>query len=126
MPSSACGAPRCAVLCCARSLQPILSHAQQTPQRRCKSTKPDENSSPTAATAALSPRWLSDVKRRIGQCITFGLKPHQTHEAGTILQEIARDWRELVAGSEGYLTGPTRRSMHRQEVVWGEMDSMVC
>lgn len=83
-----------------------------------------ENST-TAATASLSPRWLSDARQRIGKCITFGLKPDQTERAGQILSEIARDWRELVAGSEGFLTGPSRRGMHRQEVVWGEMDSMV-
>lgn len=51
----------------------------------------------------------------------FGISPAQTSEAGSILQEIARDWRELVAGSEGYLTGEGRRGLYRQEVVWGEM-----
>lgn len=51
----------------------------------------------------------------------FGISPAQTSEAGSILQEVARDWRELVAGSEGYLTGEGRRGLYRQEVVWGEM-----
>lgn len=77
------------------------------------------------ATASLSPRWLSDLKQRIGKCITFGLQPHQVDQAGGILSEVAKDWRDLVAGSEGYLTGSDRRGMHRQAVVWGEMDSMV-
>ena len=45
--------------------------------------------------------------------------------AGSILEEIADDWRELVAGSEGYLTSPTRRGLHRWPVAWGEQDSMV-
>lgn len=73
------------------------------------------------ATSSLPPRWLSDVKSRIGKCIMFGISPAQTSEAGSILQEVARDWRELVAGSEGYLTGEGRRGLYRQEVVWGEM-----
>lgn len=77
------------------------------------------------ATENLSPRWLSDVKQRIGKCITFGLDSKQKDEAGSILQEIARDWRELVAGSEGFLTGPKRRGLFRHRVVWGEEDSMV-
>lgn len=55
----------------------------------------------------------------------FGLNDSQVARAGAILAEIARDWRELVAGSEGFLTGPDRRGLYRQEVVWGEMDSMV-
>ncbi|EMD00101.1 hypothetical protein BAUCODRAFT_40694, partial [Baudoinia panamericana UAMH 10762] len=75
-------------------------------------------------TAHLSPRWLSDVKQRIGRCITFGLDPQQTDKAGRILKQLALDWRELVAGSEGFLTDPQRRGLFRQEVVWGEMDSM--
>jgi hypothetical protein len=80
--------------------------------RRCKSTD---------TSAALSPRWLSDVRARIGKCIMFGIDSAQTQEAGSILQEVARDWRELVAGSEGYLTGKEWRGLYRQEVVWGEM-----
>lgn len=74
-----------------------------------------------AAISNLSPRWLSDIKARIGKCIMFGINPAQTKEAGSILQEISTDWRELVAGSEGYLTAPQYRGLFRQEVVWGEM-----
>ncbi|GKZ70780.1 hypothetical protein AnigIFM50267_006446 [Aspergillus niger] len=51
----------------------------------------------------------------------FGLKPPQIQEAGEILQQIARDWRELIAGSEGYLTDETRRGLFQQSVAWGEM-----
>jgi hypothetical protein len=49
------------------------------------------------------------------------LQPAQVDVAGSILQQIARDWRELIAGSEGFLTGETRRSVFRHSVVWGEM-----
>lgn len=72
---------------------------------------------------ALSPRWLSDVKMRIGKCIMFGLTTDQTKEACSILQEIALDWRGLVAGSEGFLTEKDRAGLYRQAVVWGEMVS---
>ena len=51
----------------------------------------------------------------------FGISPAQTEQAGSILQEMALDWRELVAGSEGFLTGQAYRGLYRQEVVWGEM-----
>lgn len=33
--------------------------------------------------------------------------------------------RELVAGSEGFLTGKQWRGLFRQEVVWGEMVSFI-
>jgi hypothetical protein len=51
----------------------------------------------------------------------FGIDSKQTQEAGSILKEISSDWRELVAGSEGFLTGKEWRGLYRQEVVWGEM-----
>ena len=102
------------------------SHQYIVPaSQRWQSTTNAPNNSQKPATASLSPRWLSDVKQRVGKCITFGLQPDQTAEAGEILAVVAKDWRELAAGSEGFLTGPDRRGMHRQEVVWGEMDSMV-
>jgi len=74
---------------------------------------------------ALSPRWLSDLKSRIGKCIIFGLRPEQLQRAGNILDVVAREWRDLVAGSEGFLTGPKRAGLERHRVVWGDMDSMV-
>lgn len=69
----------------------------------------------------LPPRWLSDIKARVGKCIIFGLQSKQIDEAGEILRVIARDWRELLAGSEGYLTGQGRAGLERHNVVWGEM-----
>ena len=51
----------------------------------------------------------------------FGLKPPQIQEAGDILQQIARDWRELVSGSEGFLTNETVRGLFQHNVAWGEM-----
>lgn len=100
---------------------PSLPRYAVSAARRHQSTASDA----PAANAQLSPRWLSDVKTRVGACITFGLTPPQIALAGSILEEIAEDWRELVAGSEGYLTSHTRRSLHRWPVAWGEQDSMV-
>ena len=93
--------------------------------RSCIRSRQYSQSVTKPATASLSPRWLSDVKQRVGKCVLFGLKPDQTDVAGAVLKEIAQDWRELVAGSEGFLTTRQRRGLFRQEVVWGEMDSMV-
>ncbi|KAJ5168178.1 uncharacterized protein N7482_003772 [Penicillium canariense] len=72
----------------------------------------------------IDPRWLTMMKRRIGRCMMFGLKPNQIDDAGKLLQQLARDWRELIAGSEGFLTDERRRSLYRHNVVWGEMDVM--
>ncbi len=81
------------------------------------------SSSAAPVTASLPARWLSDLKSRIGKCIIFGLKPEQVDEAGNILKVVAREWRELVAGSEGFLTGRGRAGAEGREVVWGDMVS---
>lgn len=69
----------------------------------------------------IDPKWLTMMKRRIGKCMTFGIRSDQVQEAGSVLQQLARDWRELIAGSEGYLTDEKRRGLFRHNVVWGEM-----
>lgn len=74
----------------------------------------------------IDPRWLTDTKRRIGKCLMFGLKPAQVDEAGRILQRLARDWRELIAGSDGFLTHATRRALFQRDVVWGDMVILPC
>ena len=88
-------------------------------QVRYVSTTHSHHTKPT--TGSLNPRWLSETKERLGKCMTFGLTTPQLQEAGSILQELAQDWRGLVAGSEGFLTEEHRRGLYRQEVVWGEM-----
>lgn len=60
----------------------------------------------------------------MGKCILFGCAPAQVAEAGTVLGALATEWRALLAGSEGFLTGGRRR-LEGQQVVWGEMDSFV-
>ena len=77
----------------------------------------------TPVTAVLPPRWLSDLKQRIGKCIIFGLNQEQVDEAGNIMRIVASDWRELLAGSEGFLTGTGRAGFEGREVVWGDMVS---
>lgn len=68
----------------------------------------------------LDPRWLTLIKRRIGKCMMFGLSPAQIDEGGKILSQVAKEWREMIAGSEGFLTDVKRRSLFRHGVVWGE------
>jgi hypothetical protein len=70
-----------------------------------------------AATATLSPRWLSVLKTRIG------ITKEQVTEAGSILHDVNFNWKNLVAGSEGFLTGKGRWGLHRHQVAWGEMVS---
>ncbi|KAI5289715.1 hypothetical protein KEM54_003367 [Ascosphaera aggregata] len=66
-------------------------------------------------------RWLSSINHRIGKCLAYGATPSQTRRAGGIARQLAMHWRELVAGSQGYVTTPEMRSLFKHPVVWGEM-----
>ncbi|CAI7659324.1 unnamed protein product [Penicillium viridicatum] len=78
---------------------------------------------PDSVSTPINPRWLTMTKRRIGKCMMFGMKPAQIDEGGKILQQLAKEWRELLAGSEGFLTDKKRRSLYRHNVVWGEQSA---
>ncbi|KAL8952717.1 MAG: hypothetical protein Q9222_001366 [Ikaeria aurantiellina] len=90
----------------------------KTPQRLVTTT------SRRSSSTNLSSRWLSDIKTRIGKCIIFGLQTAQVTEAGSILRTLTKDWRRLLAGSEGFLVGKSRAGLEGHRIVWGEMDSM--
>ncbi|KAI9666292.1 MAG: hypothetical protein M1821_004227 [Bathelium mastoideum] len=105
---------------CVRSIRPSLGLLVPNSRSRL-STTPRSGPAPTEAP---NTRWLQDLRTRLGRCIQFGLKPEQVQLAGGILKEVNQDWRELVAGSEGFLTDEDHRGLFKQEVVWGEMDSM--
>ena len=100
----------------ARPLSLPLRYPRYTPCRLSSTSAatPTRNASPTAA---LPTRWLSDLKQRIGKCIIFGLNQKQIDEVGDVMRVVARDWRELLAGSEGFLTG--RAGYEGREVAWG-------
>lgn len=103
----------------------------------CRTRRPAATrsaSSQTSAPDALPPRSdpttpsarsLDDLRSRIGKCIMFGLTPAQIAKAGLLTQELASDWRTLLAGREGFLTAANRRGLYRQAVVWGEMVSLL-
>ncbi|KAI1308921.1 thioesterase-like superfamily-domain-containing protein [Xylaria venustula] len=67
-------------------------------------------------------RWVSDVRSRIGKCISFGCNSTQVQRATKIISTLAREWRVLSAGSEGFIAS-SRSGLEDQQVVWGEMDS---
>lgn len=110
--------------------QSAISASSRTssPQPEAAASKPDALSKPAEIpqAAAISPRWLSDAKQRIGKCIMFGLDEGGVRKAGQLCKALGENWRELVAGSEGYLTAKNRAGLLGHKVVWGEMDSMVC
>ncbi|KAB5576064.1 thioesterase-like superfamily-domain-containing protein [Coniochaeta sp. 2T2.1] len=67
-------------------------------------------------------RWVSDLRARVGRCVTFGCNAAQIQRAAGVVRVLAEEWRSLTAGSEGFLSGG-RRGLEGQKVVWGEQDS---
>lgn len=67
-------------------------------------------------------RWIAELRSRIGKVIIFGCDHGQVSRAAAVLKVLATEWRDLLAGSEGFLTGG-RRGLDRHQVAWGEMDS---
>jgi hypothetical protein len=56
----------------------------------------------------------------------FGMSREQSAKAAGVLKILAAEWRDLVAGREGFLVDKKRAGLIGQRVVWGEMDVMVC
>ncbi|KAI0875498.1 thioesterase-like superfamily-domain-containing protein [Hypoxylon argillaceum] len=113
---------------CARQLRPAASalHLRATPVRAAFSTLISPSTAPAQEPHSPRPlppaRWVSDVRARIGKCIIFGCDTAQIQRAAKIIGTLAREWRVLSAGSEGFLSGGLR-GLEDQQVVWGEMDS---
>ncbi|KAI0598901.1 thioesterase-like superfamily-domain-containing protein [Biscogniauxia sp. FL1348] len=100
----------------ATQLRLLLSQAAPGISRSFSSVSHRQNSPPPPS------RWYSDLRARIGKCIAFGCSRAQARRAAAVLGVLAEQWRPLVAGCEGFLTGPGR-GLEDQKVVWGEMDS---
>ncbi|KAI1959647.1 hypothetical protein LOZ58_004456 [Ophidiomyces ophidiicola] len=98
--------------------------------RKCMSTTSSPNLPEPQSSSAppthhkFDSKWLSKTKQRLAKCMQFGLKPEQALVAGDISQQVAGDWRELVAGGEGFLTCEKRQGLSKHNVAWGEMDVM--
>lgn len=107
-----------------RQIRTVASQ-RPIPPTRLFSTSPQwrngGNTEQLTQAPAVNPRWLTMTKRRIGKVLFSKVSPQQTQEAAAILRQLARDWRGLIAGSEGFLTDWNRRGLYQHNVVWGEM-----
>ena len=53
------------------------------------------------------------------------MNAEQVQQAAAICKILGQEWRELLAGSEGYLTNEKRAGLLGHKVAWGDLDSMV-
>ena len=82
-------------------------------------------SSPAAMPPNNTARFLTETKARLGKCITFGLSSgHHYNETSSVLSGLARNWRKIVIGREGYVTTLERAGLCRHRIAWGDHDQM--
>lgn len=116
---------RLAAAACRRVAPGASSHIPPRRPFSASTGRVRSTSDPSAAIPEAPPsRWIADLRARIGKCLTFGCNGQQINQAAEVLRVIATEWKELLAGSEGYLTGG-RRGLDGREVHWGEMDTFV-
>lgn len=53
------------------------------------------------------------------------MNAEQVQQAGKICKLLGEEWKELLAGSEGFLTDEKRAGLLGHRVSWGELDTMV-
>ena len=123
------------------SLKPIARLSRLRPQRHGASaisvTTPSTilnphprnysstTTNPSSAQPTTDAKQLSHYRARIGKCFFAGLPASHLERAGAVLKVLTLEWRELLAGSEGYLTQRARQGagLWRRRVEWGDMVS---
>ncbi|PNY24995.1 Uncharacterized protein TCAP_05059 [Tolypocladium capitatum] len=71
--------------------------------------------------AALSPRWFTDLRHRIKKCLSLQIGAQDAARLRARLDYLDKHWLELSAGREGFLTGARWRGLDRHPVAWGDM-----
>lgn len=62
---------------------------------------------------------------RLGYMTNNGISHQSAPQVAEILKAMCNEWRDLVAGSEGFLTSENRRGVSGRAVEWGDMVSSV-
>lgn len=99
----------------------------QTPRRSFVTTAAKSLAAATSCPASappLNPRWLSELQSRIKRCAGLDLSGQQKEELTALRKAVDGQWLELLAGREGFLTGPGWRGLDRHTVTWGDQDAM--
>ncbi|KAG7046460.1 thioesterase superfamily protein [Colletotrichum scovillei] len=95
----------------------------QTTRRSFVTTAARSLANPTSSPASappLNPRWLSELQSRIKRCAGLDLSGQQKEELAALREAVDGQWLELLAGREGFLTGPGWRGLDRHTVTWGD------
>ncbi|KAJ0377616.1 hypothetical protein COL26b_004086 [Colletotrichum chrysophilum] len=93
--------------------------------RRCFGTTTRLAASENGTGAAVNPRWFSELQAHIKRVAGLQLDSAQKEELKGLREAVDGQWLELLAGREGFLTGPGWRGLDKHTVTWGDQDAMV-
>ncbi|KAI8265601.1 hypothetical protein K4K56_005057 [Colletotrichum sp. SAR 10_98] len=105
-------------------MRPSISALRSPVTRRCFGTTTRLAASENGTGAAVNPRWLSELQARIKRVAGLKLDSAQKEELKGLREAVNGQWLELLAGREGFLTGPGWRGLDKHTVTWGDQDAM--
>ncbi|KAI8157199.1 hypothetical protein K4K49_003524 [Colletotrichum sp. SAR 10_70] len=105
-------------------MRPSISALRGPLARRCFGTTTRLAASENGTGAAVNPRWLSELQARIKRVAGLQLDSAQKEELKGLREAVDGQWLELLAGREGFLTGPGWRGLDKHTVTWGDQDAM--
>ena len=99
-----------------------LGQAPTSPRffHTCRTSLKADGSTSEVGAASLSSRWLSDLKAKAQANVKQG---QLLHESKRVLDQLDQRWVGLLAGSEGFLSGPQWAGLSKETVRWGDMVS---
>lgn len=103
-----------------RNISSISSPAAPRLFHTCNAALKPNGASSEVGAASLSSRWLSELKATARANIK---SRHQVERSKRVLDEVDARWVELLAGSEGFLSGPQWAGLSNDAVRWGDMVS---
>ncbi|KYK54240.1 hypothetical protein DCS_06197 [Drechmeria coniospora] len=74
-----------------------------------------------ATSAALNPRWFSDLTDRIQKCLSLRLCDQDDQRLREQLDYLDKNWLDISAEREGFLSMERWRGLDRVPVQWGDM-----
>ncbi|KAI8209197.1 hypothetical protein K4K52_000714 [Colletotrichum sp. SAR 10_76] len=105
-------------------MRPSISALRGPVARRCFGTTTRLAASENGTGAAVNPRWLSELQARMKRVAGLKLDSAQKEELKGLREAVDGQWLELLAGREGFLTGPGWRGLDKHTVTWGDQDAM--
>lgn len=115
----------------AAAARPSLSRTFVSTASCCSSSSSNNNNNNKPAppkkllesSAVANPRWLSDLRARMKNCLSPELDGAKATQLKANMAFLDENWLELSAGRERFVTDEAKRGLNKLPVAWGDMVS---